>query len=255
MNIKNKNIGLAIISLCSILGIVAVFMLDPIKQNIGYHIFIDRRTLLGIPNFWNVISNIPFLLVGILGLYSIFISRRMVFIAELKTAYTLFFAGVSLVAFGSGYYHLWPENSSLVWDRLPMTIAFMALFSIIVGEFTSVKFSKYALWPLVFFGIFSVFYWHITEKYGAGDLRLYILVQFLPILIIPLILCFFNSKYTYTNGYWYLLIAYIVAKGLEHFDEVVNTLLFSLSGHSLKHVVAALGILFLLRSYNTRKLI
>ena len=255
MNTKMKNIGLVAITLCSILGIVGVLMLDPIEQDIGYHTFVDQRALLGIPNFWNVISNIPFLLVGIMGLYSIFILQRIVFITELKIAYTLFFLGVSLVAFGSGYYHLWPNNASLVWDRLPMTIAFMALFSIIIGEFTSTKLAKFTLWPLVAFGAFSVLYWYSTESSGEGDLRLYILVQFLPILVIPLILIFFKSKYTHTSGYWYLLLAYVLAKGLEHFDESINNILFSLSGHSLKHVVAALGILFLLKAYNKRTLI
>jgi len=250
-----KNTGLVAITLCSILGIVGVLMLDPIEQDIGYHIFVDQRALLGIPNFWNVISNIPFLLVGIMGLYSIFISQRIVFITELKIAYTLFFLGVSLVAFGSGYYHLWPDNASLVWDRLLMTIAFMALFSILIGEFTSTKLAKFTLWPLVAFGAFSVLYWYSTESSGEGDLRFYILVQFLPILVIPLILIFFKPKYTHTSGYWYLLSAYVLAKGLEHFDESINTILFSLSGHSLKHVVAALGIFFLLKAYNKRTLI
>jgi len=101
--------------------------------------------------------------VGIMGLCSLFISQRIVFITDLKTAYILFFVGVSLVAFGSGYYHLWPDNSSLVWDRLPMTIAFMALFAIIISEFTSTKFGKFVLWPFVAFGAFSVFY-YIARK-------------------------------------------------------------------------------------------
>ena len=255
MKIEKKKIGSLLIAFITVLGIIGVLMLDPIEQDLGYHIFIDQRTVLGIPNFLNVISNIPFLLVGIMGLYSIFILQRLVFITELKAAYILFFVGVSLVAFGSGYYHLWPDNGSLVWDRLPMTIAFMALFSIIVGEFTSSKLGKFTLWPLVAFGAFSVLYWYSTESNGEGDLRLYVLVQFLPILVIPLILIFFKSKYTHTSGYWYLLSAYVLAKGLEHFDESINNILFSLSGHSLKHVVAALGILFLLKAYNKRKLI
>jgi len=255
MNTKMKNIGLLAITLCLMVGVVGVLLLDPIKQDIGYHRFVDQRMLLGIPNFWNVISNLPFLVVGCMGLYSIFISRRLVYITELKITYTLFFLGVSLVAFGSGYYHLRPDNVSLVWDRLPMTIAFMALFSIIVGEFTSPKLCQFSLWPLLAFGAFSVVYWYVTESNGEGDLRWYVLVQFLPILIIPIILTCFKSRYTHTSGYWYLLGAYVSAKGLEHFDELINNILFSLSGHSLKHVVAALGIYFLLKAYNNRKVI
>ncbi len=255
MNIKKKKIGYLVISIISMLGIIGVLLLEPIAQDLGYHVFVDQRTIIDIPNFWNVISNIPFLIVGVIGLYSLFHTKKIATIAEMKIAYALFFVAVSLVAFGSGYYHLWPDNGSLVWDRLPMTIAFMALFAIIISEFTSTKFGKFALWPLVLFGAFSVFYWHSTESNGEGDLRLYVLVQFLPMLVIPLILLFFKLKFTHTSGYWYLLCAYVIAKGLEHFDELINNVLFSISGHSLKHVVAAIGIFFLLKAYNKRTLV
>jgi len=163
------------------------------------------------------------------------------------------FLGVSLVAFGSGYYHLWPSNGSLVWDRLPMTIAFMALFSVIIGEYTSVQLGKLALWPLIVFGAFSVIYWHSTEVKGGGDLRLYVLVQFLPMLIIPLILLFFKSKFTCTSGYWLLLCTYVLAKVFEYFDEAIYNMPSLLSGHSLKHIVVAFGLLFLLRAYIDRE--
>lgn len=251
MNIGKEKIGCIAIALVSILGIVVVLIIDPIAQDPEYHLFKDQRTIFGVPNFWNIISNLPFLLVGIMGLRSIFCSHRIRLIADMKAAYILFFLGVSLVAFGSGYYHLWPSNGSLVWDRLPMTIAFMALFSAVIGEFTSFHLGKFLLWPLVVFGVFSVLYWHSTESNGEGDLRLYILVQFLPLIVIPLILLFFKSKFTHTSGYWLLLCAYVLAKAFEYFDELVyNT--FLLSGHSLKHVIAALGIYFLLKAYNNR---
>ncbi len=254
MNIEKEKIGYLSIGLISMFGIVGVLMLAPLAQDPEYHFFTDQRTIFGIPNFWNVISNIPFLLVGVMGLHRIFRSQKITLIDDMKIAYALFFLGVSLVAFGSGFYHLWPSNGSLVWDRLPMTIAFMALFSIIIGEFTSTQIGKFSLWPLVAFGTFSVFYWHTTESNGDGDLRLYVLVQFLPMLVIPVILFLFKSKLTNTSGYWYLLCAYVFAKALEYFDEFISNIFFSISGHSLKHVAAALGILFLLRAYNNREL-
>jgi hypothetical protein len=253
LNLENKKIGITAIALVSMIGIVGVLMLDPIAQDIEYHLFRDQRTMLNIPNFWNVISNLPFLLVGVMGLHSIRHSRSIRLIAEMRTAYILLFVGVSLVAFGSGYYHLWPSNGTLVWDRLPMTIAFMALFSVIIAEFTSVQLGKFALWPLIIFGAFSVIYWHFTEARGEGDLRLYALVQFLPMMVIPLILLFFKSRFTCTSGYWLLLCAYVLAKAFEYFDEAIYNLLSLFSGHSLKHVVVAFGILFLLKAYNNRE--
>ncbi len=251
---KKEKIGITAISLISILGVIGVLMLDPIAQDSQYHLFEDQRTIAGIPNFWNVVSNLPFLVVGVVGLYSIFRSQNARIVVDIKTAYILFFVGVSLVAFGSGYYHLWPSNETLVWDRLPMTISFMALFAVIIAEFVSVRVAKLSFWPLIVFGVFSVVYWHITETNGEGDLRLYVLVQFLPMMVIPLILLFFKSKFTNTMGYWLLLCAYIFAKAFEHYDEAIYNFLPFVSGHSLKHIIAALGVLLLLTSYNNRKL-
>lgn len=245
-----KYISIALITLIVIIGVMT---LDPIAQDLTYHQFKDQRTLLSLPNFWNIMSSFPFLLVGMAGLYSIFQTRRMRLIPELKIAYSLFFCGVSLVAFGSGYYHFSPGNESLLWDRLPMTFAFMSLLSILIAEFISLRLAQLLLWPLVAFGIFSVFYWHYTEANGEGDLRLYILVQFLTLLLIPLILLFFKSRFTHTSGYWILLGAYIVAKIFEYFDTAVLNNILILSGHSLKHLLAALGIFFLLKSYNNRE--
>lgn len=227
-------------------------LLDPIAQDIEYHIFRDQRAYFGIPNFWNVISNFPFLLVGGMGIYSIFCSHKVKFVTDMKAMYTLFFLGIAMVAVGSSYYHLWPSNDSLVWDRLPMTIAFMSLFSIVIGEFVSPHFGKGSLWPLVIFGVSSVVYWHITENNGAGDLRFYILVQFLPMLIMPLMLLFFKPSFTTISGYWFLSFAYVLAKLLEYFDSQVYDI-FILSGHSMKHIVAALGVYCLLIAYKARE--
>ena len=243
----NKKIGSIAIIITTIISILIVLLLDPIKQNTEYHNFTDQRTYFDIQHFWNVISNLPFLFVGVLGLYSIY-SNKIKIITSLKITYILFFLGVSIVAIGSSYYHIKPSNASLVWDRLPMTIAFMSLFSIVISEFVSSKVGKILLWPLIVIGVLSVFYW-----YSVDDLRLYILVQFLPVLVIPLILLFFKSTFTNTHGYWFLLLAYVIAKLLEHFDSQIYNILFFISGHSIKHVIAALGVYLLLISYNNRE--
>ena len=244
--------GFTSVLFISIAGVTGLLMMDPIAQDPAYHQFADQRTFLGIPNFWNVVSNLPFLIVGAMGLFSIIRSGRISLIDDLKTAYVLLFAGVALVGLGSGYYHLWPGNETLVWDRLPMSLAAMSLFAIIIGEFASLKISRFLLWPLVVLGVFSVYYWHITESQGHGDLRLYALVQFLPMLLMPLLLLLFNPRFTNSRGYWAMMAAYLLAKTLEHFDAAVFSTTAVISGHSLKHIVAALGFFFLLYTYRIR---
>ncbi len=246
--INRQKIGSISITIVSLISIVGVYLLGPVEQDPGYHVFIDRRIILGVPNFWNVISNLAFLLVGLMGLHGLLFSPRYKIIGEMREAYILFFIGVTLVALGSGYYHISPDNASLVWDRLPMTIAFMALFSVIIGEFISVRLAQMVLWPLVVLGALSVFYWYYTELTGTGDLRVYILVQYLPMMIAPLIMLFFKSGFTRNSGYWFMLSAYLLAKVFESFDGEVFNMLTLLSGHTLKHLTAAVGILFLLHA-------
>lgn len=184
-----------------------------------------------------MLSNLPFVFVGLAGL--VLTARpSLAIVRELKPAYILFFAGISAVALGSGYYHLWPSNQTLVWDRLPMTIGFMSIVSIVIAEFISVKAGRTLFIPLVVVGIASVFYWDYTESMNAGDLRFYGLVQFLPMLLLPLILLMYKPRFTHIGLYWAVLIAYGLAKLAEMGDQWLYNLL-GFSGHSIKHLLAA----------------
>ncbi|VAW93208.1 Expressed protein precursor [hydrothermal vent metagenome] len=249
---RKEKLGIALIAVLALLVVAGILLQNPVAQDLNYHLFKDARTLFYIPNFWNVLSNILFLLVGLLGLYRTLIIKTLNIKKEIKASYILLFAGITLVAFGSGYYHLWPDNQTLVWDRLPMTIAFMALFSIIISEYISVRIGKALLLPFIILGMASVLYWYFSELNGMGDLRYYAIVQFFPMLAMPIIFIFFNSQYSNTRVYWLLLVVYIAAKVFEHFDEEIYNTLGIISGHSLKHIVVALGLYILLISYTKR---
>lgn len=224
---------------------VAVFAQAPIRQSLAYHAFADARTLLGVPNFWNVASNLPFLAVGLAGLA--WLPANLPSIDRvLRPAYATLFLGVALVALGSGGYHLHPDNASLVWDRLPMTLAFMAFFAIVLGEHVALRLGGLALLPLLAAGVASVLYWRATD-----DLRPYALVQFLPVLLIPLLLLLYPRKGS--GALWIALGCYVLAKGLEQFDAAVYAALGrAISGHSLKHLAAAAGMYALLAGWRGR---
>jgi len=249
---NKEKVGFTLIVLITLISVLAIFFQDPIAQDTNYHNFRDSKEIFSIQNFWNVLSNLPFLIVGILGLYKVLVTDTLKIIGDIKIAYSLLFFGITLIALGSGYYHLLPNNQTLVWDRLPMTIAFMSLFSIIISEFISTRAGKVLLLPLIIVGISSVIYWHLSEIQGAGDLRFYALVQFYPMLVIPVILICFNSRCSKAKTYWLLLMTYAAAKVFEHFDGEIYNVLGFISGHSIKHIVAALGLYILTISYLRR---
>lgn len=241
-----------LIALSAIL-IVAAFFIDPIPQDPSYHAFADTRSLLEIPNFWNVVSNIPFLIIGGAGLYYVRSKHHPGLLPGLFMAYLVFFSGIFLTGIGSAYYHYAPDNSTLVWDRFPMTLGFMGFVAIIIGEHISLPAAKRLLIPLLIVGAGSVVYWDITEAQGSGDLRPYAIVQFLPMLLIPLILLMYRSVFDRVNFFWLVIALYVLSKLFEHFDYDVYAFGELISGHSLKHFVAAVAPLVLLYGFDSRR--
>jgi hypothetical protein len=228
-----------ILVLVSLVAIAGAMFVPPIAQDPAYHAFADTRTLLGVPSFWNVVSNIGYLMVGVHGL-----TRTGRFAScELLSGYITFCVAVALVALGSAYYHYAPSTQTLVWDRLPMSVAFMTLLSLTLGERMSWKLARTMLWPLVAIGVGSVVYWAWTEQQGAGDLRPYGLVQALTLTLIALLLLLFPGNRRSGAWLWYALAGYGLAKVAEQLDEPIYEAL-SLSGHSLKHFVSSIAVLF-----------
>lgn len=219
-------------------------LLSPLAQDPAYHAFADDRTLLGIPNFWNVVSNLPFLVVGGWGL--VMLARHPGAVARLRGAWTVFFVGVLATMPGSAYYHLDPHDASLGWDRLAMVIAFMGLFALVIGEYLSAQWANRLLAPLLFMGVGSVYYWLRTEAQGAGDLRPYALVQFLPMLLVPFIVLLRRGRSDLGPCFGLMIVFYAAAKIFEFYDASVFAAGELMSGHAIKHVLAALGAASLL---------
>jgi hypothetical protein len=218
-----------------------IFSLPPIPQDPAYHAFADQRTMIGIPNALNVLSNIAFLIAGWLGLTAL---RRAgaTMPRWQRGAYVALFGGTAATALGSGYYHLAPDNARLVWDRLPMTLGFMGLLTAMLGERVSARIGRLLFLPLLALGTSSVAFWIWTESRGAGDLRLYGFVQFGSLALVLLLLAMYHAP---GSGTPYLVIglgAYAAAKIFEALDAQVYALGDIVSGHTLKHVVADIGL-------------
>jgi len=236
-------------------ALTALFVLtDPVPQSQAYHQFADQRSLLGIANAFDVLSNLAFLYAGLLGLW--YLRRGPQAGAALHgveiIAWRVFFGGVALTALGSSWYHLAPDNTRLVWDRLPMTIGFMSLFAIIIGERISFSLARKLLWPASLLGLATVLYWYFTEQAGVGDLRPYILVQIGPLLAIPILMALRPAKYTRGGDLMVAIGFYVAAKITEGLDTQIYGFGQLVSGHTIKHVLAGIGCLWLARMLRLR---
>lgn len=236
----SRTARLAVLAALSLVALVVLWLQGPIPQDPAYHLFADTRTLFGIPNFWNVMSNLPFPVFGLWGLAKVLRGPLDPLAQAQRTAWIVFFAGATIVGAGSSWYHLHPDNLSLVWDRLPMTLAFMALFALLVGEHLEVRWGRRLLWPLLALGLASVLWWHYTESAGRGDLRPYAAVQFLPLILIPGLLLAFPKPDR--GPLWMVLALYGLAKALEYWDAPILAAIGVTGGHAIKHVAAAAGI-------------
>jgi hypothetical protein len=222
-------------------AIAATLFVPRIPQDESYHHFADVREIAGIPNFWNVVSNLPFALVGIYGL---FLTGRLAS-RSLRPGYIAFCVAVIGVCFGSAYYHYSPSTPALVWDRLPMSLAFMAVFALVLGDRVNPALGRALLGPLLILGAASVFYWAWTESRGVGDLRPYALVQFLPFVLIALMLLIYPGSRESAAWIWRAILMYFLAKLAEQLDAPIYRAV-GVSGHTIKHLLSAGAVLFAL---------
>lgn len=232
MSIKTLVYLVGAVVLLALLGLI----IGPISQPEVYHHFA------GDVKFWNVFSNVLFLVAGIWGLYLLLTPEKVQFIDDRVRPMWLFVAGgLVLTAIGSSYYHLDPNNTRLVWDRLPMTIIFMSYVAALIGERVNMRLGL-SLWPLLLiFGLYSVIDWHATD-----DLRLYLGVQLFTILATAIFL-FFPSPY---NRKWDIAIVVLLfglARLFEIYDhEIWEISRNSVSGHTLKHLAAGMAGVWLM---------
>jgi hypothetical protein len=228
-----------------------------VVQPQDYHLFADTRALFAIVNAGDTLSNLAFLLVGAMSINFLWRERdtggSMRFASPQEMhPYWVFFAGVALTSAGSAYYHLAPDDARLVWDRLPMTIAFMSLLAAVVSERINVRAGSLLLVPLVLLGLASVVYWRWSALAGAENLRPYLAVQFGSIAVVLAISILYRSRYTHGGAIFALAAAYGVAKVVETYDREIYAFGEWVSGHTLKHLAAAAGVYLFLLSLQWR---
>lgn len=234
--------------------VLAALFVPAMPQPLSYHAFADCRALFGVANFFNVVSNLPFLIGGGLGLWLIW-SGRVTFIdAREQLPYLVFFLGALLTCFGSAYYHGAPDNARLVWDRLPMTLGFAGLVAAAVAERVDLKLGLRSLWPLLLLGVVTVVYWYATERLGRGNVIPYGAYQGWTIIVIVVLMFAYPARrYSHGGLLAWAAVWYGLAKVFETFDlQVYRALGGTLSGHSIKHVLAAFAVFAIVRQLQVR---
>jgi hypothetical protein len=228
-----------------------------VEQDQSYHSFADDRPWLGIDNAANTLSNLPLLAVGILGLILLWrnsaATRTLRFeVPAERYAYWALFGAVALTGVGSMYYHLAPDDARLVWDRLPISLAFTALVAAMISERLSVTAGTRLLLPLLLFGAGSVFYWRWSALQGAENLVPYGIAQYGSILAIFVLAVALRSRYSHGGYIFGVLALYALAKGAEMVDTRILELGHIVSGHTLKHLLAGVAVLLLIRMLQVR---
>lgn len=248
------NIRFAAVIVLTVVALAAAFLLPAVHQPLEYHDFADHRHLLGVDNFLDVVSNIGFLAFGVLGLVVVFRHHTCFASSAERWPYAVFFVGVLLTALGSAYYHLAPDNETLFWDRLPMTIAFMGLVASQIVDRINVRLGLALLLPMLLVGAASVIYWSISERMGAGNVLPYGILQGYSVVILLLLAVLHPSRYTRGSDIYWVFGWYVLSKVLETFDAQVLGILHVVSGHTLKHLAAAVAAFAVCRMLMRRTL-
>ena len=237
----SRRAGMCLLLALAVAVVIAGTLVPRTPQPLSYHEFADRSGWLGIPNFLDVASNIVFAAAGLAGLLNLGERSGGGFIeANEKWFYVFVFLGLLLTAFGSSYYHLAPDNARLVWDRLPMSVVFMALVAAVIAERMSLPAGFWLLPVLLGVGISSVLEWYSSELHGRGDLRFYAGVQVYAVLVLFVALLL-PPRYTRSSDFAVIACLYVAAKICETADRQIYSLGHFLSGHTLKHLTAGVA--------------
>lgn len=220
--------------LAGVLSLLAAAVFGPlVAQQANYHGFADQQVRWGLPHAADVLSNLAFAVMALTG------ARRLAF-AHLDTTQrslgALTCTGLLLTAACSSWYHLWPDDAGLVVDRLGMSFAFAGLIGLAACR-TSRR-AGVAMAALVLLGAPV----SVAVFAASGDLLPWAVLQGGGMVLL-LAMAAVRHHDALPVRWGLVIAAYALAKLLELGDHAIWEATGQwVSGHSLKHVVAALAV-------------
>jgi len=218
--------------------IVMLALHGRIAQPAHYNEFADQSGAFGIPHAADVLSNAGFALVAIWGWLTLRPRRASEHLRAGWPGYRLFLIGLFLTAFGSAFYHLAPDNARLIWDRLPIALVCAGLLAGVRGDIQGGTKIGLDVIVLGLYAVASVAWWAMSDRIGAGDLRPYLLLQGLALILIPLWQAIHRAPRTDRIAFGTAMVLYILAKLAEVLDHEIATIIGFVTGHTLKHLIA-----------------
>jgi hypothetical protein len=227
-------------TLCAVTAGGLLLLHGPIAQPARYNDFADQSTWLGVPHAGDVLSNVGFALAAMWGWLRLRPERQHAALRAGWPGYELFLLGLMLTAVGSAYYHLAPDNARLVWDRIPIALTCAGLLAAVRAETRRDTNPARDVAVLAVCGVVSVGWWHYTDRPShPGDLRPYLLLQLLPLVLIPLWQAIYRAARLDRVCFGVAVLLYVAAKLAESWDWELLSALHRISGHTLKHLIAA----------------
>ena len=205
-----------------VLALLTAGIFGPFVAQPGHlHGFVDQRSWWEIACAMDVLSNLPFALLGLMGLVCLFSHRRRIPLAQ-RGLVTLFFIGLAVTAVASSWYHSQADDAGLAIDRLGMVVAFAGLLGLAAADRISARAGVALGLAVLVLGPLSVAVW-----FASGNVLAWAALQFGGMALVL-----------------WLIVIYAVAKIFEQADEAVYALSSQLvAGHSIKHVVASFAAL------------
>jgi hypothetical protein len=236
-------------------GMIVILALHGrIAQPAHYHEFADQSAAFGVPHAADVFSNAGFALVAIWGWLTLRPRRASDHLRAGWPGYKLFLIGLFLTAFGSAFYHLAPDNARLIWDMLAIALVCAGLLAGVRGDIQGGSKSGIDVIVLALYAVASVAWWTMSDRNGAGDLRPYLLLQGLALILIPLWQAIYRCPHTDRIAFATAMALYILAKVAEVLDHEIATAFGFVTGHTLKHLIAtaatAAGVWGLIRRFS-----